>query len=81
MVWRFPTDGESPRYCQPGGKLLKIFVIAANDAGQAAGSGRNLAGTNWINLRSVSNLSTNPYQFLDPAGIIPPARFYRALMQ
>jgi len=41
----------------------------------------NLAGTNWINLRSVSNLSANPYQFLDPAGIVPPARFYRALMQ
>jgi uncharacterized repeat protein (TIGR03803 family) len=41
----------------------------------------NLAGTNWINLRSVSNLSSSPYQFLDPAGIVPPARFYRALMQ
>jgi hypothetical protein len=41
----------------------------------------NLAGTNWINLLSVSNLSSSPYQFLDPAGIVPPARFYRALMQ
>jgi hypothetical protein len=41
----------------------------------------NLAGTNWINLRSVSNLSANPYQFLDPAGVVPPARFYRAFMQ
>jgi uncharacterized repeat protein (TIGR03803 family) len=41
----------------------------------------NLAGTNWINLRSISNLSANPYQFLDAAGIVPPARFYRALMQ
>ena len=41
----------------------------------------NLAGTNWINLRSVSNLSANPYQFLDPAGSGQPARFYRALMQ
>jgi len=41
----------------------------------------NLADTNWINLLSVSNLSSSPYQFLDPAGIVPPARFYRALMQ
>jgi hypothetical protein len=41
----------------------------------------DLTGTNWINLLSVSNLSSSPYQFLDPAGIVPPARFYRALMQ
>ena len=41
----------------------------------------NLAGTNWINLRSISNLSANPYQFLDPAGSGQPARFYRAVMQ
>ena len=41
----------------------------------------NLASTNWINLLSVSNLSSSPYQFLDSAGIVPPARFYRALMQ
>ena len=41
----------------------------------------NLAVTNWINLLSISNLAANPYQFLDPAGVIPPARFYRALMQ
>jgi uncharacterized repeat protein (TIGR03803 family) len=41
----------------------------------------NLAGSNWINLLSVSNLSSSPYQFLDPAGIVPPARFYRAFMQ
>jgi len=41
----------------------------------------NLAGTNWINLLSLTNLSANPYQFLDPAGVVPPARFYRAVMQ
>jgi hypothetical protein len=41
----------------------------------------NLTGTNWINLLSVTNLSSSPYQFLDPAGIVPPARFYRAFMQ
>jgi uncharacterized repeat protein (TIGR03803 family) len=41
----------------------------------------NLACTNWINLRSISNLSGNPYQFLDPAGSGQPARFYRAIMQ
>ena len=41
----------------------------------------NLTGSNWINLLSVSNLSSSPYQFLDPAGIVPPTRFYRAVMQ
>ena len=41
----------------------------------------NLSGTNWINLRSLSNLSSSPYQFLDPAGVVSPARFYRAFMQ
>ncbi|MGB7748202.1 MAG: hypothetical protein WBN75_13045 [Verrucomicrobiia bacterium] len=41
----------------------------------------NLAGTNWINLLSLSNLSASPYLFLDPAGVVPPARFYRAFMQ
>ena len=41
----------------------------------------NLAGTNWVNLLSLTNLPASPYQFLDPAGIVPPARFYRAVMQ
>jgi uncharacterized repeat protein (TIGR03803 family) len=41
----------------------------------------NLAGTNWINLLSLSNLSASPYLFLDPTGVVPPARFYRAFMQ
>jgi hypothetical protein len=41
----------------------------------------NLAGTNWINLLSLSNLSSSPYEFLDPAGSGQPARFYRAFMK
>jgi uncharacterized repeat protein (TIGR03803 family) len=41
----------------------------------------NLADTNWINLLSLSNLSSSPYLFLDPAGSAQPARFYRAFMQ
>ncbi len=41
----------------------------------------NLPGTNWINLLSLTNLPASPYLFLDPAGIVPPARFYRAVMQ
>jgi uncharacterized repeat protein (TIGR03803 family) len=41
----------------------------------------NLAATNWVNLLSLSNLSATPYQFLDPAGVVSPARFYRAFMQ
>ena len=41
----------------------------------------NLAGTNWINLLSLTNLSSSPYEFLDPAGVDQPARFYRVFMQ
>ena len=41
----------------------------------------NLADTNWINLLSLTNLSSSPYEFLDPAGVVSPARFYRAFMQ
>ena len=41
----------------------------------------NLAGTNWMNLLCVTNLSASPYQFPDPAGAGQPARFYRAFMQ
>jgi hypothetical protein len=41
----------------------------------------DLTGTNWITLQSFSNLLTSPYLFLDPAGMVPPARFYRVLMQ
>ena len=37
----------------------------------------NLAATNWLNL-SLVNLSSTPYQFLDPSGVGQPARFYRA---
>jgi uncharacterized repeat protein (TIGR03803 family) len=40
----------------------------------------NLAGTNWMNLLSLSNLPASPYLFLDPAGDGEPARFYRAFM-
>jgi hypothetical protein len=41
----------------------------------------NLAGGNWMNLLSLSNLPTSPYLFLDPAGDGEPARFYRAFMR
>jgi uncharacterized repeat protein (TIGR03803 family) len=38
----------------------------------------NLAETNWINLLSLTNVSTSSYQFLDPSGVGEPERFYRA---
>jgi len=41
----------------------------------------NLAGTNWLNLFSLTNLASSPYLFLDPAGDGKSARFYRAFMQ
>ena len=40
----------------------------------------SLATTNWLNLRSFSNLSVSPYQFLDTSGSTQPARYYRAVM-
>jgi Immunoglobulin I-set domain/Immunoglobulin domain len=40
----------------------------------------NVAGTNWMNLRSLPNLQTSPYLFLDPGAAGQP-RFYRSLMQ
>jgi len=41
----------------------------------------NLAGTNWIDLLSLSNLPFSPYLFLDPDSGDEPARFYRAFLQ
>jgi hypothetical protein len=38
----------------------------------------NLADLTWLPLLSLTNLSTSPYQFLDPSGVGQPARFYRA---
>ena len=41
----------------------------------------NLAGTNWMNLLSLTNLQSSPYLFLDSGGVGQPSRFYRAFMQ
>ena len=41
----------------------------------------NLAGSNWMNLLSLTNLPASPYLFLDLAGDAEPARFYRAVMR
>jgi hypothetical protein len=41
----------------------------------------NLAGTNWVNLLSLTNLPSGPYQFLDSGGVGQAARYYRAYMQ
>ena len=49
------------------GMLSSNFVVQYNT---------DLAGTNWITLLSLTNLSSSPYQFLDPAGVVPPERFY-----
>jgi len=39
----------------------------------------NLAVPNWTPMLIVPNLSISPFQMIDPAGIVPPARFYRAV--
>jgi hypothetical protein len=41
----------------------------------------NLAGTNWMNLLSLTNLPSSPYRFLDSGAVGQPSRFYRAFMQ
>ena len=56
----------------PNGVLRSNFVVRYS---------ANLAGTNWMNLLSLSNLPASPYLFLDPAGDGEPARFYRAFMR
>jgi hypothetical protein len=40
----------------------------------------NLAGSNWIDPLSLSNLPFSPYLSLDPDGNDEPARFYGAFM-
>jgi len=39
----------------------------------------DLADTNWTPMLVVPNLSTNPFQMIDPSGLGPQARFYRAV--
>ena len=54
------------------GMLGSNFIVQYNT---------NLAANNWMNLLVISNLPSSPYQFLDPAGITQPMRFYRASPQ
>jgi Immunoglobulin domain len=63
----------------PGYPLLNLYgMLTSNFVVQYS---TNLAGTNWVNLLSLTNLPSSPYLFLDPAGVVPPARYYRAIMQ
>jgi uncharacterized repeat protein (TIGR03803 family) len=41
----------------------------------------NLAIPNWTPILVVPNLSINPFQMIDPAGVGQSGRFYRAVMQ
>ena len=63
----------------PGYPLLNLYgMLTSNFVVQYS---TNLAGTNWVNLLSLTNLPSSPYLFLDTAGVVPPARYYRAIMQ
>ena len=53
-----------------GGMLGSNFVVQYST---------NLAGTNWMNLLSLTNLPASPYLFLDSGGVGQPARFYRRI--
>ena len=62
-----------------GYPLLNLYgMLSSNFVVQYS---TNLAGTNWMNLLSLTNLPASPYLFLDPAGDGEPARFYRAFMR
>jgi uncharacterized repeat protein (TIGR03803 family) len=39
----------------------------------------NLAVPNWTPMLIVPNLSISPFQMIDPAGVVQPSRFYRAV--
>ena len=39
----------------------------------------NLAVPNWTPILIVPNLSISPFRMIDPAGVVPPARFYRVV--
>lgn len=62
-----------------GSPLLSLYGMLSNNF--VVQYTANLEVTNWIHLRSVTNLSSSPYQFVDPPGGTEPARFYRAFMQ
>jgi uncharacterized repeat protein (TIGR03803 family) len=54
------------------GVLNSNFIVQYNT---------NLSFTNWIHLLSITNLSSSPYQFLDPTNGDEDVRFYRAFMR
>lgn len=62
-----------------GSPLLNMNGLVSNNF--VVQYSTNLAGANWVNLLSLTNLSFSPYLFLDPAGVGQPERFYRAFMQ
>lgn len=59
-----------------GYPVLNLYGTPGNDF--LVQYSTNLANTNWINLLSLTNLSTKSYLFLDPSGVDQPSRFYRA---
>jgi hypothetical protein len=55
----------------PNGVLRSNFVVRYS---------ANLAGTNWMNLLSLTNFPASPHLFLDSAGDAEQERFYRVVM-
>jgi hypothetical protein len=66
------ADKEGYPLLKLSGMLSSNFVVQYST---------NLAGTNWTDLLSLSNLPFSPYLFLDPDSGDEPARFYRAFMR
>jgi uncharacterized repeat protein (TIGR03803 family) len=62
-----------------GYPLLSLYGILGNT--YTVEYTANLAIPNWTPILVVPNLSVNPFQMIDPAGVGQSGRFYRAVMQ
>jgi hypothetical protein len=66
---------------RPGCGTFSIVIASVLSSNFVVQYSTNLAGSKWVNLLSLTNLTANPYLFLDPAGEGEPVRFYRAFMK
>jgi len=60
-----------------GYPLLSLQGMIGSDYVVQRGS--SVVATNWIDLKSITNLTANPFQFLDTTGSAEPMRFDRAV--
>jgi len=66
---------------QLSGGNVQLNLAGATGNNYAVQYTTNLLNPNWVDLLSLTNLQTSPVSFLDPAGVVPTGRFYRAITQ